>query len=90
MTLTDTGPLVALIDRKDPNHIACMQASRRLPPGTLVTTWPCLTEAMYLLGKVGGHQYQGKLWELRTAGRLVLHELSSAETDRFITARRVG
>ncbi len=82
MTLTDTGPLVALIDKRDPNHIACMRTSQRLPPGPLVTTWPCLTEAMYLLGKVGGHQYQEKLWKLRSAGRLVLHELSFAETDR--------
>jgi hypothetical protein len=82
MTLTDTGPLVALIDKRDPNHIACMQTSQQLPPGPLVTTWPCLTEAMYLLGKVGGHHYQEKLWKLRSAGRLVLHELSFAETDR--------
>ncbi len=82
MTLTDTGPLVALIDKRDPNHIACMQTSQQLPPGPLVTTWPCLTEAMYLLGKVGGYQYQEKLWKLRTAGRLVLRELSSIETDR--------
>lgn len=48
-TLTDTGPLVALINRNDPNHRTCLNASRRLPAGPLLTTWPCFTEAMYLV-----------------------------------------
>lgn len=48
MTLTDTGPLVALINRNDPNHTACVEAAKRLHAGPLVTTWPCFTEAMYL------------------------------------------
>lgn len=49
MILTDTGPLVALINRNDPNHIVCLAAAKRLPQGPLLTTWPCLTEAMHLL-----------------------------------------
>jgi phytoene desaturase len=28
--------------------------TKRLPPGPLVTTWPCLTEAMYLVAEAGG------------------------------------
>ena len=32
MILTDTGPLVALLDTSDPYHTHCVAASRRLPP----------------------------------------------------------
>ena len=53
MTLTDTGPLVALLDTNDQYHAECVAALHRLPPGPLLTTWVCLTEAMYLLGAVG-------------------------------------
>lgn len=83
MTLTDTGPLVAILDADDPKHSACVAAMRRLPSGPLLTTWPCFTEAMYLLGDVGGYRYQAPLWELRTAKRLVLHVLTDAEVDRM-------
>ena len=38
MTLTDTGPLVALTNRNDPNYGACVEATQRLPAGPLVTT----------------------------------------------------
>jgi predicted nucleic acid-binding protein len=54
MTLTDTGLLVALLDADDPYHTACVAAAQRLPSGPLLTTWVCFTEAMYLLGAVGG------------------------------------
>ena len=83
MTLTDTGAVVALLDADDPSHAACVAAAQRLPAGPLLTTWVCFTEAMYLLGAVGGYRYQAALWDLRTTGRLVLHDLTPTEADRM-------
>ena len=85
MTLTDTGPLVALLDADDASHAICMAAAGRLPSGPLLTTWACFTEAMYLLGSVGGYRYQAALWGLRAAERLTLHDLTSADADRMAT-----
>ena len=84
-TLTDTGPLVALINRNDPNHKRCLDTSRRMPSGPLLTTWPCLTEAMYLVHRAGGYPAQAALWALRATQRLVLHDLTTTEIDRIAT-----
>ncbi len=83
MILSDTGPLVALLDRNDGHHRPCVAAAQGLPAGPLLTTWPCFTEAMYLLGEVGAYTYQSELWKLRTAERLVLLELTGTEVDRM-------
>jgi predicted nucleic acid-binding protein len=84
MTLTDAGALVALLDADDPYHTACVAAAQHLPAGPLLTTGVCFTEAMYLLGSVGGYRYQAALWSLRATGRLVLHDLTPAEADRMV------
>jgi predicted nucleic acid-binding protein len=86
MTLTDTGPLVALLDADDPYHTTCTAAAQRLPSSPLLTTWVCFTEAMYLLGAVGGYRYQAALWHLRSAGRLVLHDLTAAGSRPYDSA----
>ena len=83
MTLTDTGRLVALVNKNDPNHTACVNATKRLPAGPLVTTWPCFTEVMYLVFQAGAYPAQAELWRWRTAGRLVLHDLTGDEMDRM-------
>ena len=83
MTLTDTGPLVALVNRNDPNHRRCLDATKHLPTGPLLTTWPCFTEAMYLVFQAGGYRAQADLWRWRTAGRLNLHDLMENEIARM-------
>lgn len=47
MTLIDTGPLVAMLDRGESDHARVVETLGSLS-GRLATTWPVLTEAMYL------------------------------------------
>ena len=83
MTLTDTGPLVGLIDGTDQYHATCTAELANLPAEPLLTTWPCLAEAMYMLGRRGGYRYQAALWDMYFDGRLILHEPTAAETARM-------
>jgi predicted nucleic acid-binding protein len=76
--LCDTGPLVAIIDRSDKNHARCLQVlATLLTP--LLTTWPCFTEAMYLLARYGGQPAQDTLWGYVEDGIITFHISSEAE-----------
>ena len=81
MTLTDAGPLVALIDADEVDHDRCVAAlnSMRLP---LVTTWPAFTEAMYLLSRAGGSVGSTALWRMYFTGRLEVAELARPLLER--------
>ncbi|MCE5266382.1 MAG: PIN domain-containing protein [Planctomycetaceae bacterium] len=83
MILTDTGPLIAILDRRDPNHAACVAAARSLPAVALLTTWPCFTEAMYLLHRANGYAGQRALWGLVHDRRLVLLDLLPDDLSRM-------
>lgn len=71
MTLTDAGPLVALVDRGEPDHEQCVDTLANLH-GPMLTTWPAFTEAMYLLGDAAGWPAQEVLWRLQQRGDLVV------------------
>lgn len=49
--LVDTGPLVALADRRDANHAACTVWLRDYR-GRMVTTWAVLAEVSHLVPSV--------------------------------------
>jgi predicted nucleic acid-binding protein len=67
MILTDAGPLVAILDRGESHHAACVACLTELT-GPMLTTWPTFTEAMYLLGEAGGWVAQDALWNLVAKG----------------------
>src|ERR1017187_6601880 len=85
MTLTDAGPLVALLNRQDRHHARCKKALASLSVGPLITTWPCFTEAMYLLFQGGGYKAQYALWEMYQFQRLGFHQSEPNEIERMIT-----
>ncbi|HRF29625.1 MAG TPA: PIN domain-containing protein [Azonexus sp.] len=52
LLLVDTGPLVALANRRDKHHAACT-ARLKQHQGRLLTTWAVLTEFAHLTDTVG-------------------------------------
>lgn len=70
--LADTGPLVALLDADDDDHARCVNAARQLH-GELVTTWPVITEALYLLAP--DRRAQDRILGKVESGDLVLEML---------------
>src|SRR5258708_2255808 len=75
--------MVAMLDKSDQYHQACVSALGRLAGGPLLTTWPCFTETMYLLGQTGGHRFQSGLWDWRRDGRLLLIDVTHSEANRM-------
>ncbi len=84
MILTDTGPLVALIDTDDKHYAACTAYVISLSTGPLVSPSACWVEAMYLLHRAGGYPLQAELWRARQTGLLHIHESSQPEYDRMM------
>jgi predicted nucleic acid-binding protein len=84
VTLTDAGPLIALIDADEADHQLCVDTLAQLTR-PLVTTWPAFTEAMYLLARAGGATGRHALWTLVLSGRLQLADLDRNALQRSAT-----
>ena len=80
MILVDAGPLVALIDADDQYHAKCVATLQTLRE-PLVTVWPPLTEAMYLLADVP--RAQDALWEMMERGGVQILPLSASDVPRM-------
>ena len=80
MILVDAGPLVALVDADDQYHKKCVAALKVLQE-PLVTVWPPVTEAMYLLGDLP--KAQEALWEMLARGVLQLLPLDLTDIPRM-------
>lgn len=78
--LVDAGPLVALLDRGDPEHEACIAALKTLRD-PLITVWPAFTEAMYLLGR--SWRAQKALWSRLETEALALAPLDETDAPRM-------
>jgi predicted nucleic acid-binding protein len=82
MILTDAGPLIALLDRGESHHQACVDCLGELT-GPMVTTWPAFTEAMYLLGEAGSWFAQQALWTLEVQGDVEVADQGPEDRKRM-------
>ena len=79
VTLVDTGPLVAMCNRRDTHHDWTLAALRAVT-GALTTCEPVLTEACFLLKQVFGAA--DELFELMERGLLRLEFSVATEYKR--------
>jgi predicted nucleic acid-binding protein len=79
MILLDTGPIVAFFDGSDNYHGTCVEILKRIKE-PLLTSWPVLTEAFYLLGF--SWRAQDNLWEFITRGGIEILSLDAAMRAR--------
>ena len=82
MTLTDTGPLVALVDENDPHNLRVVEALAAIRSWPLATTEACLTEVMYLTGKTAGRAAQSAIWRFFEDGSLSVLPHATEGTKR--------
>jgi len=76
--LIDTGPIAALMNRRDKHHQRATELFRDFS-GTMMTTWPVLTETSHLLPdhlRVGFMRWVA-------AGALAIHEMPAAAAEEI-------
>ncbi len=78
--LVDAGPLIALLDRRDEHHEAVVRAVESIQD-PLVSVWPAIVEAMYLLAS--SWTAQKALWEILETGAIFLMPLDEADVPRM-------
>jgi predicted nucleic acid-binding protein len=84
-TLVDTGPLVAILSQSDEHHDSCVNALKNIP-GPLLTCWPVITEAAWLLRK-SQHAIQQLLRSIDGAV-LELLPIAGKETEEIATVMK--
>jgi uncharacterized protein len=78
--LIDAGPLVALVDADDQYHKKCVDCLKSLRE-PLVTVWPPLVEAVYLLGELP--RAREALWEMLARAAVQLLTLDLVDIPRI-------
>jgi uncharacterized protein len=83
MILCDAGVLFCLVDRTQPKHKDYRNAIPSLA-SPLITTWSCLTEAMYLALHRGGWPMQKQLGQLLLDRLLIVYEVEAVDYRRLL------
>jgi predicted nucleic acid-binding protein len=79
--LYDAGVIIASLVRTDSLHLRAIALLKR-ETGSLLTTWPCFTEAMYLCAEYGGTPAQQQLRNQYKRRLFTLADLSLSDADR--------
>lgn len=80
MILVDAGPLIALFRRNDQHHAACVASLKKIRQ-PMVTVWPVLAEAMYLLSELPAAQEA--IWDMIERGALRILPLGPDDVPRI-------
>lgn len=83
MILCDAGVLLCFVDRTQPRHNAYKNTVLRLTK-PLLTTWSCLTEAMYLALHRGGWAMQKTLGQLLLNQFLTVYDIPENNYPRLL------
>lgn len=87
MLLVDTGPLVAYLNRNDPDHARCAALFDARADELVVTPY-VLTEACYLVAKYIGADAEINLVEAVAADDLSQAEITAADLGRIAELMR--
>ena len=82
MTLVDAGPLIALANPDDPDHLECVRAAETVSV-PLVTSWPSFTEAMHLVCRVLGWLGKSALLQLILEQKLLVWSIEDGDLPRL-------
>ena len=80
-TLIDAGPIIALFNKNDKFHKVVKDFIKEYK-GKLITSWPVITEASYMLDF--NVQVQIDLFKWIRLGGLIIEEVSIDDIDRII------
>ncbi|NJM85000.1 MAG: PIN domain-containing protein [Leptolyngbyaceae cyanobacterium SL_1_1] len=83
MILCDAGVLLCLVDRTQPKHKVYRSVILQLS-SPLMTTWSCLTEAMYLALHRGGWQMQKQFGQLLLDKLLIVYGVEELDYSRLL------
>ncbi len=72
MIIIDTGPIIAIFDKDDQYHQRCIEILKGIKE-PLITTWPVITEAFYLLNFP--LSVQDALWQFIQRGGIRIEQL---------------
>jgi predicted nucleic acid-binding protein len=87
MVIADAGFFYGLSDRKDRWHQPCVRAYHALTEG-LMTTWPVITEAAYLIGKYLGEPYRQRFLEQGFHEAVAIYAIEQRHGPRILELSR--
>lgn len=83
MILTDASAFIAICDKgQGKDHLRCINALGEIKE-SLITTYPCLTEAMYFLGKLLGWHGQKIFWQLIESDVVEIYHIRANDSARM-------
>lgn len=82
MILIDANAFIYICDKGQDKHLQFLKSVESITTD-IVSTYPCLTEAMYFMGKLYGWHGQQLLWDFLSKNTIGLYQLSPDDLERM-------